>query len=49
MLILKANILPIFIGIIALVALAGVAYYLITVHKIKKYENELEFCVFCLK
>ena len=39
---LKANILPISIGIIALVALAGVAYYLITVHKIKKYENELE-------
>lgn len=40
--ILKANILPIFIGIIALVAIAGVAYYLITVYKIKKYENELE-------
>lgn len=40
--ILKANILPIFIGIIGLVAIVGVAYYLITVHKIKKYENELE-------
>ena len=39
---LKAHILPIFIGIIALVAIAGVAYYLITVYKIKKYENELE-------
>lgn len=42
MLILKANILPISLGIVALVALAGVAYYLITVYKIKKYENELE-------
>ena len=42
MLILKANILPIFIGIIALVTIVGVTYYLITVHKIKKYENELE-------
>ena len=42
MLILKANILPIFIGIIALVVIAGIAYYLITVYKIKKYENELE-------
>lgn len=40
--ILKANILPISIGIIALIAIVGIAYYLITVHKIKKYENELE-------
>ena len=40
--ILKANILPISIGIIALIAIVGVTYYLITVHKIKKYENELE-------
>ncbi len=39
---LKANILPIFIGIIALILITGAAYYLITVHKIKKYENELE-------
>lgn len=39
---LKAHILPIFVGVVALVALAGVAYYLITVNKIKKYENELE-------
>lgn len=40
--ILKANILLISIGIIALIAIVGVTYYLITVHKIKKYENELE-------
>lgn len=39
---LNAHILPIFIGIIALIAIVGVTYYLITVHKIKKYENELD-------